>query len=154
MSGFVSSPAAAAAVPATIEHDGWYPATDPAQLRASARIGEVVTPQRLQEAVLGAMVSVEAELAAWRALQTAASLAAVAPGRTLGGEPRLVVLYRRAIAGFVAADLAETHRDITATAEGSDRGEAKALSADEHRRNATHAIRDMLGQTRTAVELI
>jgi hypothetical protein len=78
----------------------------------------------------------------------------VKPDDKLAGEPRLVRLYQRAIASFAAAELVDTHHDISATADGKARAEERALTADEHRRNGTHAVRDILGTTRTAVELI
>lgn len=64
------------------------------------------------------------------------------------------MLYERAVFAFAAADLAETHHDISATNDGKERVESRTLAADEHRRNGTHAIRDILGVTRTAVELL
>lgn len=160
MSSFVSSPAAAAA-PAdeqVLEHDGaFFPGIKASAVKAIVRVPSQVTDARLIDATLVAMATVGAELEAFKLEQIAlglATLAAVRPTDKLGGQPRLVRLYERAIASFAAAELVETHNDISASADGQKRLEERALTADEHRRNGTHAVRDILGATRTAVELI
>jgi len=160
MTGFVSSPAAVPAPPdeAAIEHDGaFFPGIKPSAARSIARVPTQVAEFRMTDAIVSAMLTVSAELSTWRAakeLEGFATLAAVSPDDTIGGEPRLVVLYERAIASFAAAELVDTHHDISATADGKARAEERALASDEHRRNGTHAIRDIRGMTRTAVELI
>jgi hypothetical protein len=93
----------------------------------------------------------------WRAAREAegcASLAEVEPARTIGGKPRAVVLYTRAVRCAAAAELAETHRDVTATTHGQARADDEKLTAADYRRMVTEAIRDLLGTTRVAVELI
>lgn len=142
---------------ALVPGDGWYPDVDCNALRDALRIGEMVTHARLVAAVQGAQLTVEGELAQWRADQEAngaASLAAIAPARTIGGEHRLTVLYTRAVRFHTAAELAETHRDLTATQDGQARSDTEATTAEEYLRRATHAVRDIQGETRTAVELI
>jgi hypothetical protein len=158
MSGFVSSPAAAAAPEpeAPLEHDAFFPGIKLSTVRDVARVPSQVTEPRLVEAVISAMLTVGTELEAWAAEQIAAGKATHADVSELevGGQPRLVRLYERALASFTAAELADTHHDISATADGKARAEERALASDEHRRNGTHAIRDIRGTTRTAVELI
>jgi hypothetical protein len=140
-----------------VEHDGWYPATDPAQLREAMRVTEAVTDARLLDAIYGAQDYVGRELRRWRLEREAAgaaSLEAVEPDVQIDFEPALVRRYRRAVFHLVMADIVEAYRDITATKDGADRAEQKALGAAEYRRNATHAIRDILGVDPTDVELI
>lgn len=147
----------AAQVQIQISANGWYPAIDLNQLRDALRLGEVVTHPRLVETVRGAVLHCIDELAAWQADQEAAgfaSLAAVAPSPTVDNTPRLVHLWHRAVRFTAGAELAELHRDLSATNEGSARADAQLLTAADYRRLATHALRDMLGTTRTAVELI
>lgn len=152
------TPATAPSSPRTvIEHDGWYPATDPALLRESMRVTEAVTEGRLLEAIYAAQIYLGRELRTWRRIQEAAgaaSLEAVEPDIQIDFEAALVRCYRRAVFNLVMADLVETYRDVTATKEGSDRAEQKALSAADYRRNAIHAVRDILGVDPTNVELI
>lgn len=140
-----------------VDGDGWYPDIDCNALRAVLRIGEMVTHERLVAAIQGAQVSVDGELAAWRATREAAgaaNLADVEPNRRSGGEHRLTLIYTRAVRFHAAAELAETHRDLTATQDGQARADTEATTAEEYLRRATHAVRDILGVTRTAVELI
>lgn len=137
--------------------DGWYPDIDCNDLRDVLRLGETVTHPRLRGAIEGAQVTVEGELADWRKEQEregAADLAAVEPDRKSGGIHRLTLIYTRAVRFHAAAELAETHRDLTATQDGQARADTEATTAEEYLRRATHAVRDILGVTRTTVELI
>lgn len=161
--GFVSSPTPApdpAPSPPSsgprVEHDGFYPGVDLTHMRETMRIGEVVTQARLTEVAKVGMVATGRELRRWRAVQVAAGAATLdaIEAEQIDFENVLIVSYRRAVYSYAAAELAETHRDITATGDGADRGEQKALTADEHRRNATYAIRDILDVERVDSELI
>lgn len=139
-----------------VTNDGWFPDIDAAALRNENRITDKVTPVRLRAAILGAMVTVGVDLGLWALAQAAsgsASLEAV-PAPQLGGESRLVILYRRAVACFVKAELVGRNPDLDATGPGLARAEALEPTADELRRDGRHAVRDMLGRTRTDVELI
>ncbi|MFC0683173.1 MULTISPECIES: head completion/stabilization protein [Sphingomonadaceae] len=141
----------------TVPGDGWYPDFNATAMRDALRLTTMVTPERLLGAVQGGMLSVEGELAEWRGeceAEGAASLADVKPERMVAGEHRLTLLYTRAVRMYAAAELAETHRDLTATQDGQARADTEATTAQEYLRMATHAIRDILGTPRTAVELI
>jgi len=160
VSGFSCNPSIIPAVPAGVEpviaNDGWFPDVDPVAFRRQMRIRDGVTPDRLREAILGAMITVGDNLAAWRApLEAggAATLAAVpAPG--LGGESRLLVLYRRALGAFAKADLVERYRDMDLTGAGQRQVGDLDASIEELRRDGIFAIRDMIGRPRLLAELI
>jgi hypothetical protein len=146
----------------------WWPSIDCNALRDSLRLGEVVTHARLLGAVQAGLVTVTGELAAWRAVQEEAgfaSLALVAPADVLRIETgeadedpvvatRLDLLFIRAVSMAAGAELAELHRDVTATQAGEARAEEQLMTAADYRRFCTWAIRDILGTTRTSVELI
>lgn len=160
MSSLIPRPAIVApAVPddeVTIDNDGFFPGVEPAKLRLQVRIRETVVPDRLREAVLAGMLTIANDLGAWRDAQVAlgrATLAAV-PSPQLGGESRLVVLYRRALGCLVKAELIERHRDFDQTGAGQRDVQDLDGSAEELRRDARHAIRDFLGRGRTTVALI
>lgn len=151
MSLIALPPEPASPIGSTVAADGWFPDVDLNDMRDKLRVGKVVTHGRLTFAVEGALVTVQTELDAWKAAQVAAgadSLAAVPKGAML------TVLFRRAVYFTAAAELAETYRDISATDDGDARAEEFVPVAADYRRMATHAIRDMIGTTRTAVELI
>ncbi|MBA4355341.1 MAG: hypothetical protein C0409_11675 [Novosphingobium sp.] len=137
--------------------DGWYPDIACNALRDVLRIPDVVTHQRLIGAIEGGLLTVEGELAFWRATQESAgfaTLAAVEPLRMIGAEHRLTLLYTRAVRFSAAAELAELHRDLSATTDGQTRAEPQMLTAEDYRKLATQAVRDILAVPRVAVELI
>lgn len=160
---FVANPAQppAAAPSDEIAGDDWRPALKPATFKAAVRIGSTVTDVRAREALLGGINSADVAIEDWRARQEADGVTKLVdavirgkPGRTLGTEPLAEILYRRAVYAFAAADLVETHNDVTATEAGRDRREVQAASADEHRANATRALRDLMSKGRSKVALI
>lgn len=154
---FTAPPEAPSPPGSVMPGDGWWPDIDCNAMRDALRLGTVVTHARLLGALEGGLLTVEGELAEWRAAREAegcTSLDAVEPARTIGGKPRAVVLYTRAVRCAAAAELAETHRDVTATTHGQARADDEKLTAADYRRMVTEAIRDILGTTRVAVELI
>lgn len=162
MSGFVSRPPAADAEPPepvpveVIAGDGWWPDIDLAELRQVARIDTTVTPERLREAAIGAIIELNGELQAWRAEKEAAGAgnlhAVTAP--QIDGQSQLVHLYTRALYSSVAADLAQRLADITATTAGLDRAAELGSAADTHRQAQRWAIRCLLGRRHWTAELI
>lgn len=139
-----------------IVNDGWFPDVDMATLRKAARIRDDVTFDRLRGAIVGAIITVGNDLTAWQAnhrAQGRLSLGAV-PSPLIDGQSRLTHLYARAILGFAKADLVEGYRDTDLTAAGQRAVEDLDPSVAELRRDALHAIRDMLATSRTTVELI
>ena len=137
--------------------DGWYPAIDCNAMRDTLRISDQITHARLVGSIEGGLLTVEGELAFWRATQESAgfaNLAAVEPLRMIGAKHRLTLLYTRAVRFSAAAELAELHRDLSATTDGQTRAEPQMLTAEDYRKLATQAVRDILGVPRVAVELI
>lgn len=141
---------------AVVVNDGWFPNVDPVQLRAEHRIRDSVTPERLRAAIIGAIVTVGNQLTDWQARQMAAahaSLAAV-PATKIDGTSRFMLLYVRAIGAYVKAELVEKYRDTDTTTAGQRDVEDLEPSIGEMRRDAIHAIRDILGRGRVDIELI
>lgn len=158
----VAVPPAPASPPDTVVTAGeWYPDIDCNRLRAELRIGEVVTHERLAGEVRAGLIEIMGELRAWRIVlegeghpSLASASATLFPGDEVDGQALLEYLFIRAVHCAAAANLAETHRDLSVTNDGAARAEAHVLSAADYRRMKTWAVRDMLGTTRTAVELI
>lgn len=140
-----------------IEQD-WFPAIDPVQIRARYRFRDqkTVTPERLRAALIHGIITTGNDLAGWAALHQAAGYAdlAAVPAPAIDGTSRLVLLYVDAVALFAKARIVERYRDFDATGAGDRRVEDLDTSIDELRRDAAHAIRDLLGRGRTCVELI
>lgn len=135
----------------------WWPELDCNETRDALRLGDVVTHDRLRGALQGGIITVTGELREWKAAQIAAGYAVLAdvdPDDEIDGIPRLELLFVRAVRFQAAAELAELHRNATATNDLITRNDAEVLTAADYRRMALHAVRDILGTTRTAVELI
>ncbi|PNP99328.1 MULTISPECIES: head completion/stabilization protein [Sphingobium] len=139
-----------------IGNDGFFPDVDPAAVREAARIPTSITPARLRAAILGAIMTVEIDLRAFAAASIAAGHATLAdvPAPPMGGESVQMFRYSRAIALYAKAELIERHRDFDTTAAGGGQADELTPTIGELRRDAMHAIRDMLGVTRTVVDLI
>lgn len=134
----------------------WWPQVDPAQVRAEHRIREAVSPARLRAALLAAVVTVGNDCAAWQAARAAEGYGSLGdvPAAPLDGASRLLFLYRRAVALFAKAEIVERYRDIDIGSAGERRAEDLDPAPAELRRDALHAVRDLLGKGRTTVELI
>lgn len=141
---------------AIIGNDGFFPDIDPAAVREAARIPTSITPARLRAAIIGAIMTVETDLRAFAAACQSAGHATLAdvPAPQLGGESVQLFRYSRAVALYAKAELIERHRDFDTTAAGGGQADELIPTIGELRRDAMHAIRDMLGVTRTVVDLI
>ncbi|WCM29184.1 head completion/stabilization protein [Sphingomonas sp. QA11] len=160
MSGFnctpsIIPPASTDAEP-IITNDGWFPDVDPVAFRKQMRIRDSVIAERLREAILYALVAIGNNLADWRAARAAEGAATLAdvPAAQLGGENRYVILYRAAIGAEAKARLVERYRDTDLTGAGQRQVSDLDESVGELRRDAIHAVRDILGRTHTSIELI
>ncbi|WP_375194863.1 head completion/stabilization protein [Sphingobium sp.] len=137
-------------------NDGFFPDIAPAAVRDAARIPTSITPARLRAAIIGAIMTAGIDLQQFAAASIAAghaSLAAV-PAPQLDGESVQLFRYHRAVALYAKAELIERHPDFDTTAAGGAEGNDAATAIGSLRRDAMHAVRDILGQTRTVVDLI
>ena len=156
MSGFV---APADATDTTITNDGWFPDVDTAEARDILRLDGTVTDARLTDALVSAIGSVNTELADWRVLQLDVNGAAYAkladvPADKINNVSRYVDLYQRAVRCTAGAHLVERFRNFDVTDSGQKKADEQTPSIDELRRDARWAIRDILGVSRSTVELI
>jgi hypothetical protein len=165
MTGFVSLPPITPVTPPlegepspqSVAADGFFPPIDCADLRGRMKVGTAITDERLREAVIGAITTALIELHEWRLAQVLAGYATAAaiPGMPqVDGQGWYEQLWRRAVSNYACAALAETYRDLSATGHADDRAEAKGLSAEDYRREGRYAVRDMLGEPRSWIELI
>ncbi|MDE3738597.1 head completion/stabilization protein [Pseudomonas resinovorans] len=153
MSGFIAGGTPTAF---TISNDGWWPDIDGQDMRAVLRLDASITDARLKAAALSALLHTNRELAPFKARHQGAghtSLQSI-PADQVDGQSRLEILYRRALYCGAGAELTERYRALDSSAEGHDKADALTPSIDELRRDQRWAIRDLLGQPRTTVELI
>src|SRR5580692_8713967 len=80
---------------AIVTNDGWFPDIDMNALRASMRLDGTATHERLRDATIDAIASINAELGTWRAAQVAAGYAdlAAVPAPNIGGESVQLARY-------------------------------------------------------------
>lgn len=159
MSSFI----AAAPVPAPaqpggepIGNDGFFPDIDVDQAYAAMRLDGTVTPQRLRASLVEAVISVNAELEAWKVAQQSFGRNTLAdvPAPKIDGKSAHLHRYYRAVLCMAVAWLIERYRTIDATATGDRKAEAENLAVEDLRRDARWAISDLMGVARTTVELI
>jgi len=153
MSGFFAGGTTTAI---TISNDGWWPEIDAHHLAGSLRLGDTVSEERLEVATINAVLSVNRELVRFRDTQILSGHASAAevPGEQVAGETLLIHRYRRAVYCTAGAELAERYRGLDTTGNGQASADTLTPTIDEYRRDARWAISDILGLTRSTVELI
>jgi len=157
--GFVAQPSTASEPDDPedlVAGDDFYPGVSIAQFRDAYGIAKAVSDMRVRDGLRAGMVYARRELRAWKAGHVADGVASLADvdDEEIDGASAAELLYVRAVCCMAASELAETHNDVSATGDGRERNADEVSAADELRRAATHAIRDILGVTRTSVELI
>ena len=147
MAGLTAPPDNETSEGQVIEADGWFPGIDTAAIRAAIRMGDgAVADDRLAAAIEGAIIAGLRALSAWRSARASegfADLETVAPDDKVNGKPRAVLLWQRVVGYYAAAELADTHLDISATDEALDRDSEKREAADDYRRKAYEAVADL-----------
>lgn len=155
---FVAAPVPPSSPPSSVvDGDGFWPDIDVTAMREALGLGPAVTHARLLAAIEGGLLTVEGQLAEWRARMEsggAACLADFETERTIGAEVRAVVLWTRAVRFAAAAEIADLHTEMSATGHGAAAAPEKRLTADDLRRLSTEAVRDLIGTSRCTVELI
>ncbi|MBZ6064696.1 head completion/stabilization protein [Aeromonas schubertii] len=134
----------------------FWPTIELGRLRAIMRTDGTITAERLRHAVIDAISQVNGDLTGWslnRKGEGHATLADV-PADIIDGESVLVHWYRRAVYSMARANLYERYLDSSATADAIKDAVPRELTADDLRRDARFAIRDILGITHSTVELI
>ena len=139
-----------------ISNSTFWPDIDLSQLRDAVRIDGTVTDNRLTHAVINAISSVNRDLSDWRQAQKAVGATTLSDveAEEINGESELKQLYLRAVYATTKANLIERYRDYDATGDGHKSADKLELSADDLYRDARFAIRDIIGETHTTVELI
>lgn len=156
MSFVTRPPAAAPDAELPLINDGFFPDIDLAAAREQARIGTAITGPRLRSALIGAVLAVGIDLASFKASAITnghASLADV-PAPQIDGKSINVLRYLRAVHLYAKAELIERHRDYDTTGAGGSQADELGQSIGDLRRDALHAVRDIIGITRTTVDLI
>jgi len=159
MSSFVAHPSATTTTPPVdpiVQNDGWWPDIDMDDLRSSTRIDNTVTPQRLRQAVVWAVQSINNECAKWQAKQIAEGYASLAdvPAPTVAGNSIKLIQYRTAIYASVQVEVLEQYRDLDTTRAGERRADAADERTPLAMRTVRNAVHDLLGRPRWIAEAL
>lgn len=153
---FIATGGASTQPKESIVNDGFFPDVDPADMRQMMRLDGTVTNERMNHSLIESIASANRELGVWKATQIAAgytTLAAV-PAPQLAEISTLLHYYKRAVYALAKANLIERYRDFDSTNAGNQKADQLENPIDDLRRDARWAINDIIGISRTTVELI
>ena len=139
-----------------ISNDEFFPAVDPNLVRSLMRLDNSVTNPRIRQALIDAMGKTNTDLAAWQTTQQNqgnADLSNVAAPQ-IDGKTRHEHDYQRAVYCQAKAEITERYQDYDTTAAGTSHAEEIENSIDDYKRQARFAIRRILGQSQSTIELI
>ena len=157
MSGFSfagTSPTPAAAV--SLTNVPFFPDIDTGEFNALYRVPAEIDALIIEHQLLQAMSRTNRSLATWRATQEAAGHATLAavPCDTLGAEPELVRLYKRAVYCEAKAELLKETETVDRRPVAENAAKAGEESEDKYREFAAGAIRAIAGLNRVGVALL
>lgn len=137
----------------TVSNNGFFPDISLSDMRNAMRTDGTVSENRLKNAVIEAIATVNAELAPLRKRSQAFSLEQIECDH-IDGESLLVQRYKRAVFCLATANLYERYRSYDSTKDGAEKAQEFEQSVDDLRRDARFAIRDLLQIQRWTAELI
>lgn len=154
MSGFVAN--TPAAIETDIANDGFFPAISLVDCRDVMRLDQDITSPRLRHSLINAISSVNWDLSGWKATQTAVPYNTLAdvPARQIDDTSEKISLYKRAVYSYAKAELNERYRDYDSTLNATQRAEELDQTIDQYRRESIIAVRAIMEQPRSTIELI
>lgn len=156
MSDFIAISKANEAEESKISNISFFPAIDINDVRKTQRLDGTITNERLKRAITSAIVSVNDDLHLWRVGHQSSGVASIndLDAEKINGESRYLTLYNIAIYNLANALLNEQYINFDATAKAKTDIDTNIESAGNLYRNARYAIRDILGKSRSTMELI
>ncbi|ENU70469.1 hypothetical protein F918_02888 [Acinetobacter baumannii NIPH 601] len=135
----------------TISSTDFFPSISLDEIRSFVRIDGAVSDARLKQVTLEEIIDVNRLLN--KLVSSASSLAELATAK-VDGKPDTEILYFSAISNGVAAKVNEQYRSYDTSTAGNKNAKELTPTIDECRRNKQWAIKQLLGQSHTTVELI
>lgn len=121
------------------------------------RLDGTITPDRLRNELIEAVVTVTEQLADWARAQIAAghpTMQDIPSSPLIDGKNKFHHRYIRAVYCLAAASLNERYKGFDATNAGNQRADDSEPTIDDLRRDAYWAISEIQGKPRTVVELV
>lgn len=139
-----------------ITNNGFFPEVSLLEVRKAMRIDGTVTNERLKQAVIEAMSTVNTDLKSYRleAQKEGKANLEACDDEFINDESVLVNKYKRAVYCLAVANLNERYRRFDSTKEGHDKAEELETTAGDLKRDYHFAVRDILGENRMISELI
>lgn len=140
----------------TISNHPFFPDIDTQHLCNMQRLDATITNERLREALLIALTSVNDDLREWRLEQESRGVTRImeTTAERLDGESVNLHRYHRAVYSLTHANLLKRYRNFDTTVHGGKLAEQKESTADELARDARFAVRDILGKPRSTFVLV
>jgi hypothetical protein len=139
-----------------ISNISFFPAINISDVRKTQRLDGTVTTERLKAAITSAIIAVNDDLYSWRITKQAAGITSIndLSDQQINGESKYLLLYKHAVYSWANALLNEQYINFDATAKAKGDIEPSIDSIGNLYRNARYAIRDILGKSRSTMELI
>ncbi|KFA59057.1 Phage head completion-stabilization protein [Gilliamella apicola] len=139
-----------------ISNISFFPAINISDVRKTQRLDGTVTTERLKAAITSAIIAVNDDLYSWRITKQAAGITSIndLSDQQINGESKYLLLYKHAVYSWANALLNEQYINFDATAKAKGDIEPNIDSIGNLYRNARYAIRDILGKSRSTMELI
>lgn len=139
-----------------IENHAFFPRLSLTEFRAAMRVDGVTTEDRARQALHTAMLEVNDRLAQWATQKISEGFSELCDVPERFGSPTgsNKARYKHAVWSLAKASLVERYRDYDTSRTGADKADELIPIADDYRRDAAWAIRDLQGLPRTVSELI
>lgn len=139
-----------------VENDGFWVEISLTDIRSQMRIDGTVTHARLMGTVIEAMISVNQALKSFKEKAKSMGYQTIQElhSEEIAGSSIFIHRYKRAVYCLATANLYERYQSFDLTKEGEKTASLMESSIDDLKRDAQNAIRDILGEHRTVVELI
>lgn len=141
---------------ADIDAGSFWPAVSTTAFRTAMRVDGTVIESRVRAALIEASITVIEQLSEWQIEQVTKGATSLDETSTYKVDGVCINRHRwlRAVYCLAAADIAERYRGEDTTGTGNQKADLVESPIGDLRRNAFHAVQDILGKPRTVVELI
>ncbi|BFM16277.1 head completion/stabilization protein [Maricurvus nonylphenolicus] len=140
----------------SIPNNGFFPDLSLTDFKTQYRVDNPVSDEAARMAVQMAMITTNGVLATWHAEQIASGYLnlEVVPAPTYEDISEKVLQYQTAVYYRAKADIVDQYRDYDTTKSGHDRADEMESKTDDYIAKAHNAVSDLLGKSRSVVELI
>jgi hypothetical protein len=139
-----------------ITNDSFFNEIDPNVFRQLMRLDSSITNERVRHALIDSIANTTIDLQHWKDQQVDKSHQTLAdvPASKIDGKSTHENDYQRAVFCLAKAELIERYQDYDSTGSGTARAEELEGTIDDYKRQAIIAIRRILAQPQSTIELI